>query len=105
MPLSHASLSRFVDGNLIVGNGEHVVLHTATFDEYLYLYGVNSRTYEIVISIQIENAPYVEDLSFNVIPDSFDQLILDGLPMSAGTTIRFSADSNIAVYGHVLRDI
>lgn len=108
MPLSHAPLSNFQDGNLIVGGAPgaaNIVLHTSTFQEFLYLSAVNDRTYELTTNVEIGNSSYEESLVFHIIPDSQEQLLMDGVPLAPGTTVRFSAISNVAVYGHVLRDI
>jgi hypothetical protein len=108
MPLSHSPLSNFVNGNLVVGtqpSKANVVLHTSTFDEYLYMYAVNKLTYELAANIEFQNSPFKETLTMHILPDSCEQLVIDGMPLAPGTTVRVAASNNIAVYGHVLRDI
>jgi hypothetical protein len=105
MPLSHAPLSLFADGNLIVGNGAKISLHAATFDEFAYLYAVNDRAYETTMNIVVKNGAYEANLTFYVIPYSNEQLLVDGLPLAPGTSLQFVAPADIAVHGHVLRDL
>ena len=105
MPLSHAPLSDFTNGNLIVGNGALTELHVATFDEFAYLYAVNKLTYERTLNVIVKNGDNEANLTFYVIPDSHEQLILDGMPLAPGTVIEFIGSSEIAVHGHVLRDL
>jgi hypothetical protein len=105
MPLSHAPLSAYVDGNLIVGSDTNVRLHESTFDEFIYMYAVNDQAYELNMSIVVTNGSNQAVLTFYIVPDSHEQLILDGMPMAPGTRVEFIASPDVAVHGHVLRDI
>jgi hypothetical protein len=105
MPLSYGALSAFPDGNLVIGGATSTAVHSATFDEFLYLTSVNSRSYELPMTLHLKNGSNVANIVVYVIPDSREQLVCDGLPVWPGTSVSFSASSDVAVFGHVLRDI
>lgn len=80
-------------------------LHVATFDEFAYLYAVNEQTYELTMNVVVKNGAHTANMVFHVIPDSHEQLILDGMPLAPGTVVEFIAPPSVAVHGHVLRSI
>ena len=108
MPLTFAPLTNAVDGNLVVGGGSAPhALHTATYNEFVYLFAVNALPYEqpLTVRVSASSGHPTANLVMSVIPDSAEQLVLDGMPVAPGTSVSFAANGNVAVYGHALMDI